>query len=283
MPEHASRSARPRHRARSVATHTVLVAASVLVLGPFFWEVVTALKPFSETTRLPPTLLPHHWQWSNFSKVFDSLPFGRMFLNTALVTVARTVGQLLFSSMAGYAFARMRFRGSGLLFGLFLSVLMVPGLVFLIPQYVLLQDLGWLNSLKGLIIPGVFTAFGTFLMRQSFMALPHEVEEAARLDGANPWQIFWRIALPLAKPALLALTILTAMWSWNDLMFPLVINTDPEKMTLSAGLANLQGEHFTDYSVLMAGSLMATAPMIVAFILLQRHFIQGIAFTGSKS
>ncbi|WP_328332915.1 MULTISPECIES: carbohydrate ABC transporter permease [unclassified Streptomyces] len=282
MPELSSRSGPPRHRVRSVATHTVLIAGAALMIGPFLWEVVTALKSFAETTQLPPTLLPHHWQWSNFTSVFHALPFGRMFLNTVLVTAGRTAGQLLFSSMAGYAFARMRFRGSGVLFGFFLSVLMVPGLVFLIPQYVIIQNLGWLNSLQGLIVPGMFSAFGTFLMRQFFMALPHDVEEAARLDGANPWQIFWHIALPLARPGLLALTILTTLWSWNDLMFPLVINTDPEKMTLSAGLATLQGEHFTDYSILMAGSLMATVPMIVAFILLQRHFIQGIAFTGSK-
>jgi multiple sugar transport system permease protein len=265
-----------------VATHAVLIAGAVLMIGPFLWEVVTALKSFAETTQLPPTLLPDHWQWSNFTAVFHALPFGRMFLNTVLMTAGRTAGQLIFSSMAGYAFARMRFRGSGVLFGLFLSVLMVPGLVFLIPQYVIIQDLGWLNSLQGLIVPAMFSAFGTFLMRQFFMALPHDVEEAARLDGANPWQVFWHVALPLARPGLLALTILTMLWSWNDLMFPLVINTDPEKMTLSAGLATLQGEHFTDYSVLMAGSLMATAPMIVAFILLQRHFIQGIAFTGGK-
>ncbi|WP_439681148.1 carbohydrate ABC transporter permease [Embleya sp. MST-111070] len=282
MPELSSRSGPARHRARSVATHTVLIFMSVLMLGPFLWELVTALKSYAETTRLPPTLLPQAWQWSNFTAVFDALPFGQMFFNTVLMTIGRTAGQLIFSSMAGYAFARMRFRGSGLLFGLFLSVLMVPALLFLIPQYMIIQDLGWLNSLQGLIVPGMFSAFGTFLMRQFFMALPYDVEEAARLDGANPWQVFWHVALPLAKPGLLALGILTAMWSWNDLMFPLVINTDPEKMTLSAGLATLQGEHFTDYSVLMAGSLMATAPMVVAFILLQRHFIQGIASTGSK-
>ncbi|MFJ1707673.1 carbohydrate ABC transporter permease [Kitasatospora sp. NPDC088346] len=282
MPDTSSPVRAPRLRARSVATHAALIAMATVMIGPFVWELVTALKPFAETTRLPPTFLPHHWEWSNFGKVFTSLPFGRMFLNTVLMTAGRTVAQVVFSAMAGYAFARMRFRGSGLLFGLFLSVLMVPGLVFLIPQYMIIQDLGWLNSLPGLIVPGMFSAFGTFLLRQFFMALPHDVEEAARLDGANPWQVFRHVALPLARPGLLALTILTTLWSWNDLMYPLVIATDPEKMTLSAGLATLQGEHFTDYSVLMAGALMATAPMIVSFVLLQRHFIQGIAFTGSK-
>jgi multiple sugar transport system permease protein len=282
MPEKDSGATFLRRHAATTATHVVLIAGAVVMIGPFLWEMSTALKTFTETTHRPPTFWPQHWQWSNFGKVFQSMPFGRMFANTVLMTAGRTAGQLVFSSLAAYAFARMKFRGSNLLFALFLSVLMVPGLLFLIPQYLIIERLGWLNSLQGLIVPAMFSAFGTFLLRQFFMALPKDVEEAARLDGANPWQIFWRIALPLARPGLLALTILCALWSWNDLMYPLVINTDPEKMTLSAGLATLQGEHFTDYSVLMAGALMASAPTIVAFLFLQRHFIQGIAFTGSK-
>ncbi|WP_460345357.1 carbohydrate ABC transporter permease [Actinoallomurus acanthiterrae] len=268
--------------ARTVATHLVLITGAVVMVGPFVWEVLTALKTFSETTHVPVVFLPHHWQWANFSRVFHVLPFRQMFVNTVLMTLGRTAGQLLFCSLSAYAFARMRFRGNNLLFGLFLSVLMVPSQLFLIPQYVIIQHLGWLNTLQGLIVPGMFSAFGTFLLRQFFLSLPRDIEEAARLDGANPLQIFWRIALPLAKPGLLALTILTALWSWNDLMYPLVMNTDPGKMTLSAGLATLQGEHYTDYSMLMAGSILATIPMIIAFIFLQRHFIRGIAFTGSK-
>ncbi|WP_405996859.1 carbohydrate ABC transporter permease [Streptomyces sp. NBC_00829] len=265
-----------------MTTHTVLIIGAFVMLGPFVWEVLTSLKTFSETTHVPLTFLPGSWQWSNYSQVFDVLPFGQMLLNSVGMTIGRTVGQLVFSSLAAYAFARLRFRGSNLLFSLFLSVLMVPGLLFLIPQYVIIQNLGWLNSLQGLTVPGMFSAFGTFLLRQFFLALPKDVEEAARLDGANPLRVFWHIALPLARPGLLALTILTALWSWNDLMYPLVISTDPAQMTVSAGLATLQGEHKTDYSLLMAGSIMATAPMIITFVLLQRHFIRGIAFTGSK-
>lgn len=271
-----------RRHARSMTTHTVLIIGAFVMLGPFVWEVLTSLKTFSETTHVPLTFLPGSWQWSNYSQVFDVLPFGQMLLNSVGMTIGRTVGQLVFSSLAAYAFARLRFRGSNLLFSLFLSVLMVPGLLFLIPQYVIIQNLGWLNSLQGLTVPGMFSAFGTFLLRQFFLALPKDVEEAARLDGANPLRVFWHIALPLARPGLLALTILTALWSWNDLMYPLVISTDPAQMTVSAGLATLQGEHKTDYSLLMAGSIMATAPMIITFVLLQRHFIRGIAFTGSK-
>ncbi|MCW3844578.1 carbohydrate ABC transporter permease [Micromonospora yasonensis] len=273
---------RPMRHAGRVATHVVLIVGAVVMVGPFVWQLLTSLKTFSETTRVPPTFLPRRWQWSNYSHVFEVLPLGDMFRNTVLMTAGRTLAQLVFCSLAAYAFARLRFRGNNLLFGLFLSVLMVPSQLFLIPQYVIVQNLGWVNTLPGLIVPGMFSAFGTFLLRQFFLALPRDMEEAARLDGANPLQVFWHVALPLARPGLLALTILTALWSWNDLMYPLVVTTDPAKMPLSAGLATLQGEHFTDYSILMAGSALATAPMIVAFILLQRHFIQGIAFTGSK-
>ncbi|MER6949138.1 carbohydrate ABC transporter permease [Nonomuraea sp. NPDC000554] len=271
-----------RRPAASVATHVVLGAGALAMVGPFVWQLLTSLKTFSETTRVPPTLLPQQWEWGNYARVFDVLPFQQMFLNTALMTAGRTIAQLVLCSLAAYAFARMRFRGNNLLFGLFLSVLMVPSQLFLIPQYLIIQDLGWANTLQGLIVPGMFSAFGTFLLRQFFLALPRDIEEAARLDGANPLRVYWHIALPLAKPGLIALTILTALWSWNDLMYPLVVTTDPSTMPLSVGLATLQGEHFTDYSMLMAGSIMATIPMIAAFVLLQRHFVQGIAFTGSK-
>ncbi|SEN86033.1 carbohydrate ABC transporter permease [Nonomuraea pusilla] len=283
MPDGTTVAGRPARRLGTAATHLVLAAGAVVMVGPFVWQFLTSLKTFSETTHVPLTFLPSEWQWSNYSQVFDVLPFRQMFLTTVLMTAGRTIAQLVFCSLAAYAFARLRFRGNNLLFGLFLSVLMVPGQLFLIPQYLIVQDLGWVNTLAGLIVPGMFSAFGTFLLRQFFLALPRDVEEAARLDGANPLQIFFRIALPLARPGLLALTILTVLWSWNDLMYPLVVSTDPAAMPLSAGLATLQGEHMTDYSLLMAGSIMATVPMIVAFVVLQRHFIQGIAHTGSKS
>jgi multiple sugar transport system permease protein len=163
-----------------------------------------------------------------------------------------------------------------------LSVLMVPGQVFLIPQYMIMKDLGWLNSLQALIVPGLFSAFGTFLLRQFFMTLPKELEEAAKLDGCNQFRTYWQIMLPLARPGMIALAIFVILWSWNDLMWPLIVNTSPDKMVLSAGLASLQGEHSTNYTILMAGSMMAIMPMIVIFLVFQRSFIEGIALTGSK-
>jgi multiple sugar transport system permease protein len=184
--------------------------------------------------------------------------------------------------MAAYAFARLRFPGRKVLFGVFLSVLMVPPQLFIIPQYQIMSDLGWLNSLQALIVPGLFSAFGVFLLRQFFLGLPPELEEAARIDGAGPLRIYWSIVLPLARPGLVALAVLVLLWSWNDLFWPLVVNTDPDKMTLSAGLASLQGQYLTDYPILMAGSLLASVPVIAVFVFLQRQFIQGIAQTGIK-
>ncbi len=261
--------------------HLVLAVGAAAMVAPFFWEFLTSVKSFAESNRVPPTFVPS-WHWSNYPRVFDNLPFGDQFVNTVLMTTGRTLAQLGFCALAGYAFARLEFPGRNVIFVGFLSVLMVPSQLFLIPQYQLMQAFGWLNTLQALIVPGMFSAFGTFLLRQFFLSLPGDIEEAARIDGANPLQIFWYVVLPLARPGLLALGLLTVIWSWNDLLWPLVVNTDPETMTLSAGLASLQGEHLTDYPVLMAGSLMATLPVIVLFVVLQRHLIQGIAFTGSK-
>lgn len=249
---------------------------------PFVWQALTAMKTLTESVQVPPTILPHHWELGNFRTVFDSIPFTDMLVNSVALTVGRTVGQIALCSLAAYAFARFQFPGRDIIFVAFLSVLMVPPQVFLLPQYEIMQRLGWLNSLPALIVPGVFSAFGTFLLRQFFIGLPSELEEAARIDGANPVQVFWYVMLPLAKPGLIALSIMTILWSWNDFLWPLVVNTDPQKMPLSAGLATLIGQHQTNFPVLMAGSLLAMLPIIAIFTVMQKQFIQGIAFTGSK-
>ncbi|MFF5224965.1 carbohydrate ABC transporter permease [Dactylosporangium sp. NPDC000521] len=273
--------ARSARRSGHLGTHGLLAAGTALMVVPFAWQFLTSLKTLSSATRVPPTIEPD-WHWSNYARVFELLPFGDQFLNTVLTAVGRTAGQLLFCSMAAYAFARLRFPGRNVLFGVFLSVLMVPPPLFVIPQYEIMANLGWLNSLQALIVPGLFSAFGVFLLRQFFLGLPKELDEAARLDGASPLRIYWSVMLPLARPGLLALAILAMLWSWNDLFWPLVVNTDPDKMTLSAGLASLQGQFQTDYPVLMAGSLLASLPVIAVFVVLQRHFIEGIALSGNK-
>lgn len=280
--------AAPRDAARERAPRSIWIVHALLVVGalasvfPFVWQLLTAFKTYAESTASPPTFLPQEWSIEGFVAVFDAIPFAAMLGNSVLLTVLRTVGQVILCTMAGYAFARMHFPGRGVLFVAFLSVLMVPSQLYLLPQYEIIQSLGWLDSMQGLVAPGIFSAFGTFLMRQFFMSLPDDIEEAARIDGANPWQIFARIVLPLARPGIVALVVFTVLWSWNDLLWPLVVTTSPEQMPLSVGLAQLVGLHTTNYPILMAGSLLAALPMLVVFLLLQRQFIQGIAFSGSK-
>jgi multiple sugar transport system permease protein len=249
---------------------------------PFVWQFLTSLKTLSEATSAPPTLLPHHLRWGNYGVFFDLLPVVRMTANSLMALVLRVIGQLLFSSLAAYAFARLRFRFRTPLLWCFLIVLMVPPQLFVIPQYEVVRQAGLLNSIPALALPGIFSAFGVFLLYQFMRTLPEEVDEAAKLDGANPLQIYLWIILPLCRPALAALTIMTSLFSWNDLLWPLIVSTQPEQMTLPVGLATLQGINMTNYPVLMAGALLAILPMVLVFVLLQRQFIQGIALSGSK-
>lgn len=266
----------------SVITHATLCVAAVFMVAPFVWEILTSFKSFGESMRVPVTLWPHSWHVTSYQEIFRAVPFARMFSNSVINTAARTVAQIFFCAMAAYGFARISFPGKNILFALFLSVLMVPAQLLVIPQFEIITDLGLANTIYALFIPGMFSAFGTFLLRQFFLSLPAEYEEAARIDGAGPFRIFWSIMLPLARPGLLALCIFTVQWSWNDLLWPLVVNSDPEKMPLSVGLTFLQGQHTTSYPDLMAASLVATLPLIVAFLLLQRHFVEGLAVSGRK-
>ena len=284
VPTHAvSQPPRPGHRIRIPIVVTVVLAISGFVMVfPFLWEFLTSLKTLGESTSVPPVIFPSVWRWHNYQRVFEAIPFAQQFLNTVLITLGRVAGQLLFCSLAAYAFARLTFRGRNIVFLLFLSILMVPTQLYVIPQYQIMESLGWLNSLKALIVPGLFSAFGVFLLRQFFLALPQELEDAARVDGCNPIQTYWYVMLPLVRPGLIALGVLTTIWSWNDLLWPLIVNTDPDKMPLSAGLASLQGQRLTDFPVLMAGALLASVPMIVLFTVMQRHFIASIATTGMK-
>ncbi|RNB87530.1 carbohydrate ABC transporter permease [Brevibacillus fluminis] len=252
------------------------------MVGPFLWMILTSLKTLGESQQVPPVIFPTVAQWKNYAEVLTTIPMLQFYWNTIITTILKVVGQVFLCSLAAYAFARIEFPGRNILFMLFLSVLMVPGQVFLIPQFLIMKDLGWLNTLTALIVPGLFSAFGTFLLRQFFMSLPKELEEAAKLDGCNHFQIYWRIMLPLAKPGLIALAIFVTLWSWNDLMWPLIVNTSPDKLTLSAGLASLQGQHQTNYPILMAGSVLAIWPMILVFVFMQKHFVEGISLSGSK-
>jgi multiple sugar transport system permease protein len=265
------------------ATHVVLVVASVFMVFPFIWQILMSLSTNAQVTSVPPTVWPGTLHWDNFAHVFDQLPFLNQLWVSVAVTIIRTIGQLLLCSMAGYAFARMDFPFKRTIFGLVLAILMVPPQVYLLPQYQIVQGLGWLNTIAGIAAPGIFSAFGTFLMRQFFLGLPDELSEAARLDGANHFQIFWKVMLPLAKPGLSALAIITVLASWNDLLWPLIVATDSTQMPLSAGIATLTSQRsIPDYPLLLAASLLAMAPVLILFLIMQKRVIDGIAFSGMK-
>lgn len=265
-----------------LVVHLLLILGSFMMLFPFIWMILTALKTKTEAIQVPPHILPEVPQWDNFTRIFEIFPFGNFYVNTIISTIVITVGQVFFCALAAYAFARLEFPFKNFLFLLLLSILMVPGQIFLIPQYLIIQKLGLLNSIPALFLPGLFSAFGTFLLRQFFMTIPKEVEEAAIIDGASRIKIFFTIILPLSKSALISLSIFTLLYGWNSLLWPLIVNTSTEKMTLSAGLASLSGQYGTDFPLVMAGSFLACIPLIIAFLIFQKQFIEGIALSGGK-
>jgi len=267
---------------RKILIHALLILGALVMVGPFLWMVLTSLKTLAEASQVPPKILPTKLQWSNYKEVFTSFPFAEFYWNTFITTVVKTVGQLFLCSLAAYAFARIKFPGRNFFFILYLSVLMIPPQAFLVPQYQIIANLGLLNTLSALVLPGLFSAFGTFLLRQFFLSMPDELEEAAKIDGCNHFQIYWKIMLPLAKPGLIALAIFTIIWSWNDLLWPLIVNSSPDKMPLSAGLSSLQGQYSTNYPILMAGTFLASWPLIVIFMFFQKSFVEGIALSGKK-
>ncbi|SDL18983.1 carbohydrate ABC transporter membrane protein 2, CUT1 family (TC 3.A.1.1.-) [Arthrobacter sp. ov407] len=282
MSDSAIRAGRRVKRGRNAIAHVVLGGGGLLMIAPLIYQVIMSISTNAEVQSIPPTFWPSEVQWHNFADVFTVMNFGSSLRVSVLITMLRVVGQVILCSLAGYAFARMRFRGRGAILAVILSILMVPGQLFLIPQFQIVQNLGWLNTIAGIVAPGLFSAFGVFLMRQFFMGLPDELEDAARLDGANPFQIFSKIMMPLAANGLWALAIITVLWSWNDLLWPLVIASTQDAAPLSVGLANLQGEHANNYPILMAASLMAMAPILILFIAMQKKVMAGIGRSGLK-
>lgn len=271
-----------KERRSDLIIHVALIIGGIIMVLPFLWMILTSGKTLVESTQIPPTWVPKSFQFSNYTAVLNLLPFGSFYLNTFLMVIGRVAGSVLFSAMAAYACARLEFPGRNFFFGMVLVQMMIPASIFITPQYLLAQKLGILNSVPALILPGVVSAFGTFLLRQFFLSLPDEIEESAYMEGASVWTIFFKIMLPLAKSGLIALGIFTSLFAFKDLMWPLIVNTSINKMPLAAGLANLQGQYATNFPQLMAGSLLAIWPMVIIFIVFQRKFIEGIATTGGK-
>ena len=262
--------------------HILLILGIGITILPFLWMILTSFKTQGEAMAIPPTIFPKHFALKAYTSVLDALPFGRIYLNTIFSTVITVIGQVFICSCAAYAFARIEFPGKNILFLLILSVLMVPGQIFLIPQYIIVQNMGLVDTLPALFLPNLFSAFGTFMMRQFFLSLPDELEEAAILDGCNRFQLYFKIMLPLVRSGIVALVIFTAKFAWNDFMWPLIINTSTTKMTLAPALSTRQGQHTTDYPAQRAGAVMAVIPLIVLFFVFQKQFIEGVAHTGVK-
>ena len=266
----------------TIVTYTALVLGSVTMIFPFLWMLLTSFKTQSEAMAIPPKILPSGWELTNFFTALQSLPFTNLYLNTGLMILFRVICAVVFSSMAGYAFAKLNFPGKNLLFGLVLMQMMLPSQILIIPQYQMLAKMGATNSIFALVFPGLVSAFGTFFLRQAYMGIPNEIAEAAYLDGCNKWQTFVKVMFPLTGSSMAALAIFTAVFAYADLMWPLICNTDLNMMTLSAGLSTLNGQYTTNFPVLMAGSLLAMIPMLILYLLFQKQFIEGIAMTGGK-
>lgn len=272
-----------KQKKRYPTVHIVLILFSILMLFPFVWMILSSFKTVGEQMTLPVRIFPSSFRnTENYAQAVKAVPFVRLYINTLLMIGGRCICAIVFSSMAGYGFARLSFPGKNLLFGVVLIQMMVPNQIFIIPQYQILSKLGLLNTIFALIFPGLVSAYGTFLLRQQYLSLPKELEEAAVLDGCNPWQIFVKVMLPVTRSSVAALGVFTALFAWKDLMWPLIANNDINKMSLAPGLSVLRGICQTNKGALMAGSVIATVPMIVLYFIFQKQFMEGVAQTGIK-
>lgn len=275
---------RPKIKKGNILVYLVLILGSVLMIFPFIWMISTSFKTVPETTLIPPTLLPASFSnTAAYEQVTKSLPFFNLYFNTIMMIVIRVICAVVFSSMAAYAFAKVNFPLKNLFFMIVLSQLMFPAQVFILPQYEMISALGKTDSLFALVFPALVSAFGTFFLRQTYMGIPDDLLEAARIDGRGHFRSFISIAFPLTKTAMAALAVFTALFAYGDLMWPLIVNTKLDKLTLSSGLSTLRGQFSVNYPNLMAGSVLAMIPMIIIYIIFQRQFIEGIALTGTKA
>lgn len=266
-----------------VLGYATLIAVAIILVLPLYWMLSTALKTPAQTFALPPEWIPNPIQWQNFAMVFQEVPFGRFIINTFILVGLNVLGELVAVSLVAYGFARLRFPGRSILFLLMLSTLMIPYHVTLVPRFILFSKLGWVNTYLPLTVPA-FTgsAFLIFLVRQYMMSIPYDLDEAAYIDGANWFDVFWRIILPLSRPALMLVVVFTFVGVWNDFLQPLIYLNDPNLFTVSLGLSFFQGTRETNWNLLMAGSLMAAIPPLLLFFFAQRQLIGGISIEGLK-
>jgi multiple sugar transport system permease protein len=269
-------------RVRTLSIHLVLVVSSLAVLLPYYLMIVTSVKPLAEVYTDPFRWIPSRLAWENYGEAWAHAPFARYFLNSVFISVVETAGVLVTSALAAYAFARMRFRGREGLFVLFLGTLMVPGEVQLVPNYITITRLGWLNTFYALIVPWLASVFGIFFLRQAFATIPQELQDAATVDGASHLTFLARVVVPLSRPAFITVALLTFLGSWNALTWPLIVTNTPEMRPIMVGLLSFSGEWGTQPRLLMAAATFSVLPVLALFFVLQRYFIQGIARAGMK-
>lgn len=260
--------------------YAALSITGFIMVFPFIYMVLSSLKPSTEVVQVPPTLWPSEIRWSNYVEVLNIVPLGTQLINTVIVTVLVVLGWVITSVLAGYAFARLDFPGREFLFGAYLATLMVPFAVLIVPMYRLMLVFGWVDRLEALIIPWLFTAYGTFLLRQFFMSVPKDLEDAALIDGASHWGILFRIFLPLARPAIATLATFAFLYAWNSFLWPLIIISSPSRKVVTQGLVDLQALYAARVDLIMAGSTLAVLPTLIVFLFAQRYFIEGIATSG---
>lgn len=272
-----------RDSINKIIIYFILIVFAFIMIVPFLWMILTAFKTTAETMQVDPfVLFPSVWQVENFGKVVAAMDFVKLYINTILMIALRVLCAVLTATLSGYAFARLNFKGKNFMFGIVLFQMMIPVQIFIIPQYVMVSKLHLTNTALGLLFPGLVTAFGTFLLRQAYMGLPKDLEEAARLDGCNIPRTFLFVMAPLTKSSMVALGIFTAVFAYKDLMWPMIVCPNPKKTTLAAALANMNGQYSQKYPELMMAALISCVPMIVLYIFFQKQFIEGIATSGGK-
>ncbi len=271
-----------QRRAVRWGSYLLLTAVAVVMVVPFLWMITTAFKSNQEVYRVPPTLLPEQLQWENFQHVLDTVPFGRFYLNTIIVTVTITLGQVCTAVLAAYVFARIQFPGRDLIFYLYLATLIIPTQVTMLPLFLIVSRLGWIDTYQAMIVPFLANAFAVFFLRQFFMTIPMELEDAARMDGCGRLRFLWQIMLPLSRPALATITLFIFLGFWDEYLWPLVVTNSTDMRTLAIGLRFFIDESGAQFHYMMTASLMAVAPIVLIFFIAQRQFIEGIALTGLK-
>ena len=277
-------SARTRARVNTTIIYIILIIMAFIMLVPFAWMILTALKTNQEAISVSPFyIFPQHgWHWETFGTVWKSYNFLALYKKTLLMIFFRVVCAVLTATMAGYAFGRLKFPGKNFLFSLILVQMMIPSTIFIIPQYLMVSGLGWLNTMAGLVFPGIVTAFGTYLLKTGYQGLPMDLEEAASIDGCNIGQRFLRIMMPLTRSSMVSLGIFTALFAFKDLMWPMIVCSSVQTTTLAAGLAKAQGQYGSNYPQMMGAAVLAVIPMIVIYVIFQKQFVEGIATSGGK-